>query len=441
MSRAAVLALLCGPAAAWAPIPRPDAKWRAAPLAAAARSRIPDVSPSSGDACTYSAGARAPALASRLSRRRLLSGSSALASAAALAALPGASVAVAAPYAAPSNNEVYRPAAGSLAGRTVLITGANTGLGLESAKRLLGAGATVVATARTAAKAEQTAAALQSAASDGGGKVVGAVLDLASLASVQSFPGRLEAALGTKDVALDVLLNNAGVMAIPERLSTADGFERTVGVNHLGHFALTAALLPSLKRAKHGFRVVTVSSEAHRFTTTDGISKAVAASLETGGSPEAYSGWGAYGLSKAANVLFTLELQRRLDLAGLRGSAVCLHPGAVQTDLARYITNGVDGGDVRLSEEKDKGAAAKPWEKALQGALDKVVLPVDRGANTQVFLAAGSDAGGDYAQAPAALYFDAMQPKVPNGASRDPALARKLWEASERLTGTTLLGE
>lgn len=376
-----------------------------------------------------------------LGRRTMLGSGTAAATAVALGwSTPSVAAAAPAGYDVPSNDVVYRPAAGSLVGKTVLITGANTGLGLESAKRLLAAGARVVVTARTQAKVDATVAKLQGAEAAGGGKATGAVLDLASLASVKSFPARLETATGSKNVALDVLLNNAGVMAIPERLPTDDGFERTVGVNHLGHFALTGVLLPSLKRARNGFRVVTVSSEAHRFASADGVAKAIdAGTLETGGKVDAYSGWGAYGLSKAANVLFTQELQRRLDEAGLHGSAVCLHPGAVQTDLARYITNGQDGGDVRRSETSAPSEPEGRVGKWVKGALDKVILPIDRGANTQVFLAAGRDVGGDYAQKPPALYFDAMKPAAPNGASTDPAAARRLWAVSEQLTGTAFL--
>ena len=176
------------------------------------------------------------------SRRSVLGGAAA---ASALALLPP-SPALAA------STSIFRPAAGSLEGTTIFITGANTGLGLESAKRLAAAGGSVVVSARTKAKAD-------AAAKEVGGKTVGIELDLADLSSIKSLPQRLEAALGGPP-AIDVLLNNAGVMAVPERVSTADGFEKTVGINHLGHYALVAALMPSLRRAKAGCRVVTVSS-------------------------------------------------------------------------------------------------------------------------------------------------------------------------------------
>lgn len=242
-----------------------------------------------------------------------------------------------------SENSIFYPPASSLAGSTVLITGANTGLGLESAKRLAAAGANVVLTARSAAKAERAVTAVSSL-SQPGARVVGLELDLADLASIKSFPSRLTAALGP-DASLDVLLNNAGVMAIPERLETADGFERTIGVNHLGHFALVSALVPFLKRAQDGFRIVNVSSDAHRFASPAAMKEAIQADLD----PK-YSAWGNYAVSKAANVMFTLELQSRIAAAGLKGSAVALHPGVVQTDLSRYIVGGVAAEDQRLSE-------------------------------------------------------------------------------------------
>ena len=247
-------------------------------------------------------------------------------------------------------DEIYTPKAGSLVGKTILITGANTGLGLESAKRLAAGGATIVVTARSKEKADSAAEDVKAAT--GAKDVLGIELDLADLKSVASAGKKLDAALGG-NAQLDCLLNNAGVMAIPERLQTADGFERTVGVNHLGHFALVAALLPSLKRAKSGFRVINVSSDAHKFVTGPALTEALKSDLD----PSDYSAWGAYGLSKAANILFTVELQKRIDAAGLDGAAVSLHPGVVQTDLARYIIGGVEAGDVRLSEtaEKPKG--------------------------------------------------------------------------------------
>merc|ERR1719265_638890 len=134
-------------------------------------------------------------------------------------------------------------------------------------------------------------------------------------------------------------------MAVPERLTTSDGFEKTIGINHLGHFALFGALLPNLLAAKSGFRVITVSSDAHKLVDKNSMMKAIDAKLD----PDyAAAGWGAYGLSKASNVLFTVELERRLEAAGVKGSAVTLHPGVVQTDLPRYVIGGVAAEDKHL---------------------------------------------------------------------------------------------
>lgn len=334
-----------------------------------------------------------------------------------LAAAGVASRSAPAPAAAP---EIFAPPPASLAGRTILITGANTGLGLESAARLAEAGADVVATARTAAKARS---AVDEVARRTGKTIRAVELDLGDLKSVQSFPQRLP-----KDVRkIDVLLENAGVMAIPEKLTTADGFERQIGVNHLGHFALTAALLPLLEKAGE-FRVVAVSSSANFGASKGAIEKALDDDLD----PKAYSQWGNYCLSKAFNILFADELQRRFDAKGLRASAVALHPGAVQTDLARYLISG--------TEKAEKGVPLadvygdmNPAQQFLLRGLQNFVLTVPVGANTQVFLAASPDLAADGGK-----YFDTMKPTKPNPATDDKALAGRLWETSERLTGVKL---
>ncbi|EGB13050.1 hypothetical protein AURANDRAFT_4152, partial [Aureococcus anophagefferens] len=291
------------------------------------------------------------------------------------------------------------PPAASLRGRTIVITGANTGLGLESAARLAEAGADVVATARTAGKA---AYAVDEVARRTGKTIRAVELDLGDLKSVSSFPARLP-----KDVTkVDVLMENAGVMAIPDKLSTRDGFERQIGVNHLGHFALTAAMMPLLEKAPT-FRVIAVSSSANFGASKDAIGKAIADDLD----PKEYSQWGNYCLSKAFNVLFADELQRRFEAKGLKGSAVSLHPGAVQTDLARYLISGTEKA-----------------EAGLMVGLSNFVLPIPLGANTQVYLAASPNLAAD-----GGLYFDSMKPAKPGPATGDADLAAKLWAASERL--------
>jgi len=324
---------------------------------------------------------------------------------------------------------LFAPPAGSLSGTTIFITGANTGLGLESAKRLATAGANIIVAARSKAKADAAVAEV-ALASGGAGKVVGIELDLADLSSVKTLPKRLEATVGSAPV-IDVLMNNAGVMAVPERASTRDGFEKTVGINHLGHFALVAGLLPSLERASNGFRVITVSSDAHRFVDKKAMAEAIDAKLDL--PTYAAGGWGAYGVSKAANVLFTVELERRLEMAGLKGTAVTLHPGVVQTDLARYIVGGMGAEDAHPTQEAAAPTGVGKFFKA--NLLDKVVLPVERGANTQVYLASATDTGGDRTRR-GGLYFDAMKAVAPTDAASDGELARRLWDLSEALTGT-----
>src|SRR3981189_2360400 len=187
----------------------------------------------------------------------------------------------------------------SQSGKTAVVTGATGGLGYETALALARAGAEIILTGRNDRKG-------QSAIEKIGGEVTDARvryqhLDLASLASVADFAQRMHALQS-----LDLLINNAGVMALPRRQTTADGFEMQFGTNHLGHFALTARLAPLLRRAS-GSRVVSVSSLAHRtgFIDFDDLQGA-----------RAYSPWKAYGQSKLAMLMFALELQRRSDATG-----------------------------------------------------------------------------------------------------------------------------
>eukprot|EP00747_Dinoflagellata_sp_TGD_P178944 gnl/TRDRNA2_/TRDRNA2_28894_c0_seq1.p1 gnl/TRDRNA2_/TRDRNA2_28894_c0~~gnl/TRDRNA2_/TRDRNA2_28894_c0_seq1.p1 ORF type:complete len:492 (+),score=83.08 gnl/TRDRNA2_/TRDRNA2_28894_c0_seq1:33-1508(+) len=325
--------------------------------------------------------------------------------------------------------DIYKPPA-SVAGKTVLITGANSGLGLESAKRLAQAGARVVLTARTQGKADEALAAVKAVAPNANAAAL--QLDLASLESIRSFPTQYKAALG--NAPLDVLMANAGVMAIPERVTTSDGFEKQVGINHLGHFALVSALMPELRKAADGFRIVLVSSDAHWFATEDSMKNALASNLD----PKDYSQWGAYGISKAANILFAKELQRRFDSAGIRASAVSLHPGSVDTSLGRYLIQGVEKTEAGVSVEDTKGAmsplqrATNPWV-----FFGKLAKRIPQGANTQVFLAAAGDSNGDLTK-DGGNYFTDMKLYQPAPYVNDQDLATKLWEVSETLTGAKI---
>ena len=310
---------------------------------------------------------------------------------------------------------VYTPAGGSLSGRVIVITGANVGLGYESAVRLAKGGATIVITTRTAAKGEAAVEAIKR--ESGNPNVHYFALDLADLKSIDNAPAAFKQ-LGVGEH-VDVLMNNAGVMAIPEYQTTKDGFEKQFGVNHLGHFALTAKMLPLLN--PKGSRVIAVASSAHLGATAKDFE------AERLGMGEGdYTQWGAYCRSKLANVLFAKELDRRFKAAGRPATAVSLHPGAVRTELARYL---VTGGD-------------NPTQDGVNGN-PLAVLPllvglyftkgVDRGANSQVWLAAGAD-GSDY-QSSGGEFFQNLKPGFLNPAAKDAALAEKLWRESEALTG------
>ena len=212
-----------------------------------------------------------------------------------------------------------------LNGSTVVVTGANSGLGLVTARELARAGAHVVMAVRDEARGRAAAA-----------SIVGSYevrrLDLADLSSVRTF-----AAEWTGD--LDILINNAGVMAVPSA-RTVDKFEMQFGTNHLGHFALTNLLLPSITD-----RVVTVSSMAHR------MGRIVLDDLNW--ERRRYQSWAAYGQSKLANLLFTLELERRLTAAGSAVRAVAAHPGYAATNLQSHTGNAVTSAMMAVAEHVD----------------------------------------------------------------------------------------
>ena len=298
--------------------------------------------------------------------------------------------------------------------KTVLITGGNTGLGLESAKRLAAAGANVIVTTRTDSKGQQAVADIQAYLKEQGvtnDKVTFKTLDLCNLAQVQAFAK--DFVDNNQNPKIDVLLNNAGVMAIPDRQLTVDGFERTFQTNHLGHFVLTAKLLPALK---NDARIINVSSQAYLFANKG---------LETdnlNGERE-YGPWSSYGQSKLANILFTSELQRRADAAGKSFTVAALHPGAVATDLGRYLV-----GEEKWNRMKTNGMTFQ--EKLLFVPLSKFTKTVPEGANTQIFVAADPSA----ADRKAAYYVDcAPQPVLPYAS--DPKAAETLWALSEQMSG------
>jgi len=277
----------------------------------------------------------------------------------------------------------------SFAGRTVIITGANSGLGAVTARELARQGATIVMAVRDTRKGEK--AALQIA-----GQVEVRPLDLQDLSSVRRFADGVDKA--------DVLINNAGIMAAPYSL-TADGFESQIGTNHLGHFALTNLLAPKLTD-----RVVTVSSMAHwpgRINLDDLNWK-----------NRRYSPWLAYSQSKLANLLFTSELQRRLDAAGSPLRALAAHPGYSHTNL--------------------QGATGRKLGDALMSAVTRVVATdADFGAR-QTLYAASQDLPGNTFVGPRFGQVGPTQAVGRSRRARDAGTAAALWQLSEQLTGTSL---
>ncbi len=248
-----------------------------------------------------------------------------------------------------------------LTGRTAVVTGANGGLGLETARALAGAGAHVVMAARDLEKAATAEKSIRETQPSASLEIV--PLDLGSLASVREAAEQILASHDT----IDLLVNNAGLMAIPER-RTADGFEMQFGVNHLGHFALTAHLLPALLRAPAA-RVVSVTSTAHH------MGRAVdPKNPHLKGSSGA---WKADGQSKLANFHFAIGLQRRFEEAGVRAISLVAHPGLSDTDLQARSVAETDGG---LVQRFFHGLAASTGMKPADGALPQLRAATDREA-------------------------------------------------------------
>ena len=330
----------------------------------------------------------------------------------------------------------YQPTPGSLTGQTHVITGGTTGLGLESAKRLAAAGATVVLTARSETKGERaklqvleylqqqrtTVQGVDESNTNINNNVHYLTLDLEHFHSIRSFPQRFQALMsGTSNKPkIHVLMNNAGLVT-EKRALTEDGFERTFQTNHLGPFLLTSLLFPYLDRNK-GARIINVSSVAHTFATLHGTTERGLDLENFNGDlhPDWGGGWPAYGQSKLENILFTQELQRRADAAGLEWcTAVSLHPGVVGTDIWREQLVGKNRDGSLLST-------------ALSSLFYKSVVTTERGANTQVMLAASQNdrdicKGQYYNEDGHAVRLDAF--------ARDDTKAKALWEMSETLAG------
>ena len=284
-------------------------------------------------------------------------------------------------------------------GRVVIVTGANSGLGYETARVLAQHGASVVMACRNAQKAEAAASKIR--ALNPKGEVVVMNLDLSDLKSVQDFAEAFRAGHDR----LDLLVNNAGIM-VPPLGRTAQGFETQFGVNHLAQFALTAQFMDLLESTP-GARVVNVSSAAHRFGRIN--------FGDLNWNARKYAAMPAYGQSKLANLLFTYELQRRLAGAGKDVLAVAAHPGWASTGL----------------QGQDSGS---------QLANRLFAQPQDMGALPTLYAATASEVvGGGYYGPSGVLELSGTPERVPSNArSHDAQDARRLWEVSEELTGMPL---
>jgi NAD(P)-dependent dehydrogenase (short-subunit alcohol dehydrogenase family) len=283
-----------------------------------------------------------------------------------------------------------------------VVTGANTGLGLETARALATHGAAVVLAVRVVSKGETAAADIRASAP--GSDVTIQELDLASLASIRDAAKTLH----ERHQRIDLLVNNAGVMWTPQS-STEDGFELQFGVNHLGHFAFTGLLLDRLL-AVHGSRIVTVSSVGHRFRSR--------IDLDDLNSTSHYDRVSAYTRSKLANLLFTYELQRRLIAAGAATEALAAHPGWSSTELARNSPTAF-----RLAERVGRPLAQTPAlgaQPTLRAATDPAAV------------------GGEYygPRGIAHLWGHAGVVRSSRD-SHDRDVARRLWDTSEALTKVT----
>lgn len=292
-----------------------------------------------------------------------------------------------------------------LTGKTVVVTGGNSGIGYEAALQLARKGARVVLACRNPTRAAEAIGALRAAAP--AARVEAMDLDLASLASVRRFA---ESFLG-RPGPLHLLINNAGLIASPRR-TTADGFELQLGTNHLGHFALTGLLLERLL-ATGGARVVTLSSNAHRMGRIyfDDLQ------LERG-----YDRWKAYGQSKLANLLFTYELQRRLEAAGRKLLAVACHPGYASTNLFSLGS--------RMEGSRLVAAIVRLGNRLVAQSSAMGALP------TLCAATAPDVRGGDYIGPDGFMELAGHPRKVQSNArSRNLEDAARLWTASEQLTG------
>ena len=297
----------------------------------------------------------------------------------------------------------------NLAGRSAIVTGSNSGLGFETAKQLALHGASVTLAVRDRVKGEQAATTMRSSNPDQDIHV--GQLDVSDLESVREFADTWSR---EHPDGLDLLINNAGIMATPRRES-AQGFEMQLATNHLGHFALTGLLFPALVAVSNS-RVVTVSSLAHRMVSGFNFDDPM--------SEKKYRAWRAYGQSKLANLLFTTEFSRRLELGDYSVGAVAAHPGFTATNL--------------------QGVASKMRGNSLEFHVTAFVNRIiargpDMGALPILFAATAPGLANDSYIGPADKWQTRGYPTLVarNGAAHDALQARRLWDWSEEITGVT----
>ncbi len=297
-----------------------------------------------------------------------------------------------------------------LTGKLALVTGGSSGLGAETARALASKGARVVLTARDVAKGEGVAAGIRE--STGNDAVDVEELELDSLESIRAFGRRfLE-----KHDRLDLLVNNAGVMACPYA-TTKDGFELQLGTNHLGHFLMTGLIAPALLKGAPA-RIVNLSSRGHQQGRVDFD--------DLGFETRPYEKWEAYGQSKTANVLFTVELERRLGERGVHAYAV--HPGVIPTELSRHMGQE----DFEHVRKRSTGGGSGPMK----------LKTAESGAATSVFAATAPELegrGGLYLEDchVAAVNDEATAREGVRSYAVDAEAARRLWSVSEELVGQT----
>ncbi len=275
--------------------------------------------------------------------------------------------------------------------KTIVVTGATSGIGRATAVGLARLDSRLILVGRDAGRAEETVAEIRKATGRKDVEIVRG--DFAQLAEVR----RVGEELLARTEAIHVLVNNAGVTMM-KRTTTPDGFETTFGVNHLAYFLLTGLLLPRLRAAAPGARIVNVASDAHRWGALD---------FDDLQNEREYKAMKVYGQSKTANILYTRELARRLEGSGVTANA--LHPGAVATRLGR------GSGGVLID--------------ALQRVIGVFMKSPEQGAETSIFLASAPELDGVNGR-----YFANKKEKQPRPHASDPVLAKRLWELSEGMT-------